>query len=98
MNHREPKRQILCWMTALLAAVLSTAAGAAEPGQLAIEPAEHWSSVFADSQIKLHEMLRGPAGAEVVVSWTLRAAERTIDRGEVAVKIGETGSQNVTLG
>jgi len=94
MHHEALKSRSLRVLIALAAAVWSGASGAAEPAVLALKPGEGWSSVFADSEIKLHETLSGPVGTEVVVNWKLTVADRTVEQGQIAAVLGENGSQD----
>src|ERR1051325_9606370 len=75
----------------LLAVVCSTTADADEPARLKLHAAANWSSVFSCSEIKLPFTLGGPAGAEVNAAWRLAIADRTIERGQVAVTVPKSG-------
>jgi hypothetical protein len=97
MHHEAPKMQWLRVLVWLLAAACSTASGAAEPAILALKPGEGWSSVFADSEIKLHYTLSGPAGTEVAANWKLTIADRTVERGHIAAALAENGSQDAVF-
>src|SRR6185295_18302608 len=96
MNRRAHNMQRVLAML-LIGSVCTPAIAADEPARLTIKARDAWSSVFENSPIKLHYTLSGPAGTEVVVTWKLTAAERTIERGEAPATIGKGGSQEAVI-
>lgn len=77
-------RSLAC---AILAAVLTggllRAAEASQPVGLILH--EPWQALFAGRQVVLHLSLRGAAGADGRVPWSLRSAAGTLLRGEEAL-------------
>jgi hypothetical protein len=74
--------------------VLAAAASAAEP-RVSIEPAEKWSDVFADHEVKFHHAIRAAAPLEGRLHWSLSVQVRTVAQGELPLKTD--GRQPVEL-
>lgn len=69
----------------------ATTAAAAPDGGLTIEPQEKWSGVFADSNVELQYAIAAEKSLDGRLGWRFAIGQRTVQRGELPVKIRPGG-------
>ena len=95
-------RQFFVSLTLLWASLLGSGAStgiAGEGNEVRITPHEQWSTVFGDSNVRLHFDVAAQKQHDAALYWSLSANDRTIDAGESAVHIdaGHSATLEVPL-